>query len=93
MNKMHITELSEKVKQAWKQIQLPPSAFLFMISDEMTRSNMKARAMANAMFSINNADKVCWKFKLLTMEFEEEFDSEQWCNELDSAGYDWSVFY
>lgn len=93
MDKIHITDLSEKVKQAWKQIQLPPSVFLFMISDEMKRSNIKARAMANAMFSINNADKVSWKFKLLTMEFEEEFDSEQWRNELDSVGYDWGVFY
>lgn len=33
------------------------------------------------------------KSKALVRKFEEEFDSEMWRNELDSVGYDWSVFY
>ena len=33
------------------------------------------------------------KSKALVRKFEEEFDSEQWCNELDSVGYGWRVFY
>ena len=93
MNEIHITELSEKLKQAWERTQLPPSICLLMISDEMKRSNMKARAIAKALFSTNNADKVSWKFKLLTKVFEEEFDSDEWKCYMDSVGFDWSVYY